>query len=303
MISAVVIADNLPSPAHSAQNLDSIVAVVNNGVITQNELDTAVAHAKAQIVASNNPQAIDTAKLQQTVLQQLIDEKLELEIAKRANVKVSNEKLTQAIQMIAKQNHLTLSQLKSKLQEQGIAYKSYQAEIRKQMLVHQVQEGAVAGKVQVTNQDIQNFKTKYAAQLQGQQQYQVIDVLIPLPSQASAAVIQTAQNQANQIEARWKSGQKPQQFAPNDTQNLGWQSANDLPALFLNQIKAMKTGDISTPIQAPNGFHVIQLAAVRGNAQTDEQLRQMVTQEKVQEAVQKWLIELRKTSYIKITNE
>src|SRR3990167_6735817 len=118
LISAVASADSLPTPANSTQNLDSIVAVVNSGVITQNELDTAVAHAKAQIVASNNPQALDTAKLQQTVLQQLIDEKLELEIAKRANVKVSNEKLNQAIQMIAKQNHLTLTQLKSKLQEQ-----------------------------------------------------------------------------------------------------------------------------------------------------------------------------------------
>ena len=98
-----------------AQNLNSVVAVVNDTVITQSELNNAVAKAKQQMAASRNPKAIDDGKLQKIVLQQLIDEKIVLELAKRAKMTITDKQVNDAIQHIADDNHISVTQLKQAL--------------------------------------------------------------------------------------------------------------------------------------------------------------------------------------------
>lgn len=285
------------------KNLDRIVAVVNNHVVTQSQFDEAFAKAKVELAASHNPQAINDEKLKDMVLQHLIDEQLQLDIAHRMKMTVSHVKVDQAILSIAKQNHLTLNELKEKLKQDGIAYATYRTDIQQQILVRQVQESAAAGKVQVTEQDLQDFMKKYQSQLQNQKQYRLIDVLIPLANQSTDAETKTAKEKADNIAVHWRAGEDPEKFAPNDTEDLGWRSENDLPALFLNQLKTIKKGDIIGPIQAPNGFHVIQLVDARDNTPNPDQLKQIVFQMKAQHVVEDWLKELRKTAYIKIVNE
>lgn len=280
----------ISSALSDTQNLDSIVAIVNTSVVTQSELNNAVNHAKAQMAAGNNPQALDNAKLSQMVLQQLIDEKLELELAKHAKISVSDTEVNHAIDNIAERNHITLSTLKSKLQDEKTTFAAYKKMIRDQMIIQKVQQAAVGAKVQITTQDMQDFKTKYASQLANQQEYKIIDVLA------------SSSKDAAKIAAQWKAGKNPDASTSTQTQNSEWQSANQLPALFLTQLQSMKPGDISSPIQAPNGYHVIKLIAQRGNMPTKIQLKQMVFGMKMQEAVKNWLVELRKTAYIKILN-
>jgi len=280
-----------PSSYTSPQHLNTVVAVVNNEIITQDELNAALSQASNQLAASQSPNAIDQNKLKKMVLNQLIDQKLQLELAKQANIKISDQQVMQAIQHVAEANHLTVAELKERLSQEGMSFSAYQKLIHRQLLVHQVQQNAIASTITVTNQDIQKVRAQYQAQTNGQQKFHIIDLLA------------STKQQAQQFQARLKKGEDFSKLAPNQTKNLGWQTTNTLPSIFLAQLAHMKTGDISTVIQAPNGFHIIKLVGVKGNTATlsTAQLRNYAYQMKFQMAAKKWLATVRKTAYIKIT--
>src|SRR3989344_4858354 len=111
---------DLPTPAPTHQTLNSVVAIVNNDVITQDAFDVALAQAKIQFAADK--EALDETRLKQMVMQQLINQKLQLQIAERAHITVSDKKVSQAIASIAIASHLTVAQLKTKLAKEKISY-------------------------------------------------------------------------------------------------------------------------------------------------------------------------------------
>lgn len=276
----------------AAESLNSVAAIVNNGVITQSELSQELGMAKQQLAASPNPHALTDVQLKQMVLQQLINQKLQLELAAQAHMTISDAKVMDTISKIAQQNHVPLETLKSKLKQQGIPFSVYKKTIHDQMLIRQVEESAVGAQIHVTPTDIQNALKQYRAQTNTQQVLHVIDINVP--------TIQQAQT----IAAQLKKGGDINTVAPNNSKDLGWQTENTLPSLFLQQLSHMGPGDVSAPIQAPNGFHVLKLVGVRGNqttSPTKEQLKNIAFQMKLQEAVGKWLKTVRKTAYIKIT--
>lgn len=284
----------LSTPAFAeAQSLNGVVAIVNNSVITQTEFNTALDAAKHQLAASQTPNAIDDSKLKKMVLQQLIDEKLQLELAERAKLTVTDAQVTAAIKHIADGNHLTVAQLQQALQQQGMSYPAYRKMIHKQLLLHQVQEGAVASQIHISDADLQDARAQLKAQMGAQQQaYHVIDIVEP------------TKEAAQKIAVELKDGKKLNDIAPKNATDLGWQTANTLPTLFVNQISKMQTGDIAGPIEAPNGFHVLQLIGVHGPSSTPptkQQLQNIAYQIQSQKAVAKWMKEVRKTAYIKIT--
>lgn len=282
------------SCAFANQNLNSVAAVVNKQIIMQSELDAAMASAKQQLAASANPNALSNTQLRKMVLQQLIDEKLQMQLAKQANISVSDAEVSQTIARIAKGNGLTVAQLQAKIQEQGMSYSAYRKMIHKQLLIHHVQQGAVASKIgPITPSDLQKAKAMYQSQMGAQQQFHVIDI------------VSTSKQNAEKIMVELKNGSKLNTVAPNKTSDLGWQTANTLPAIFLQQLKTMQPNDIAGPIQAPNGFHVIILKNMRGQSThiPKMQLQNMAYQMQFQKAVKKWLAHLRKTAYIEIMNQ
>lgn len=274
------------------QSLNSVAAVVNNQIITQSAVDKAMVAAKAQLAAGANPNAIDQTHLRSMVLQNLIDEKLQLELAKQAHITVSDAQVNQAISRIAQQHNMTVSQLESAIVKEGMSVADYRKMIHKQILIHQVEQSAVGNKVgQPTAADLKKARAVIEAQMGAQKQYHVIDVLVP------------TQQQAQQIMGQLKNGASIKTVAPsNDVTDMGWQTSNTLPELFLQQLSSMKKGDIAGPIQAPNGYHVIQLVNVHGQAHslTQAQLNNIAYQIRFQHAVKKWMKEMRKTAYVKI---
>ena len=290
-ISWVYADTNLPTPVDSSQSLNGIVAVVNQQVVTQTELDAAMQQGRHELAASANPAAIDDAHLRTMVLQQLINEKLQLEMASRAKITVSEAQVTQAIEKLAGNYHMTIAELKNKLQQQGMSYTAYRKMIHNQLLIHQVQQTAVGPQVSITDQDIANARAQYEAQTQNQQQFHMIDI------------VSDSKADAEHIAMQLKNGADINKVAPKATNDLGWQTADTLPTIFLAQLKHMQTGDVAGPIQAPNGFHVIKLIGMRGQSTTPSkaELQNFAYQMKMQKAVNNWLKQLRKTAYIKIT--
>lgn len=281
-----------PVSLADVESLNSVIAVVNKEIITQAELNAAEAQAKQQLAASANPNALSDTKIRQMVLKQLIDQKLQLEIAKNANLSVSDAQTNQAIEHIAKQNNITVSALKDKLEQQGIKFSTYQKLIHDQMLVHLVQQNAVGEKVHVTDADIQAARQAYQSEMASQQQgFHIIDM------------VATTKDEAKKIAAQLKNGVSIETAAPNQSKDLGWRTAATLPTLFLDQLKTMQTGDISTPIEAPNGYHILKLVGTQGpssGAPTKAQLQNVAYQMQFQKAVEEWMTEIRKTAYVKV---
>ena len=159
------------------------------------------------------------------------------------------------------------------------------------MLLQKAEESAVGGQIHVTASDIKNALKQYRAHVGNQQMLHVIDVNVP------------TKEQAQQIAVQLKNGMDPNKIAASNTKDLGWQTQNTLPTLFLQQLTHMSPGDVAGPIQAPNGFHVLKLVGERGNQSaslTNVQLKNIAYQMKMQKAVEKWLQKVRKTAYIKI---
>jgi len=277
--------------AIASQPLNSVVAVVNSDVITQTELDNGITSAQQQLAASANPNAVSQAQLRKMVLQQLIDEKLVLQLAKQANITVSDAQVSQTIQHIAAGNHMTVAQLQAALKQQGMNYSAYRKMIRKQLVIHQVEQHAVGPHIQITAQEKKQALASFQSAMQTKQQFHVIDILAD------------TKKDAQQILVQLHKGANINTIAPKTTTDLGWQTANTLPTIFVQQLTTMKTGDIAGPIQAPNGFHVIQLAGVRGRATTlpsKAQLQNMAYEIALQKAAKKWMVKLRKTAYVKV---
>lgn len=286
---------SLPKPHTITQNLDGIAAVVNDDVITQSELSAAIERIKKQMIASG-AKDINNAELKNNVLQQLINQKLLMQLAKRANISVDDKQVDQAIAHIAKANHLSVKQLEGKLKSQGMSLAEYKKEIKKQITLHQVQMSAVSQDIQVTDEDVAKFLKKYKDKVAQAKQYHVLDLHIDASTADKKAL-----SKAKQLMVSWKKGK----LSSSNITDLGWQSAKTLPTIFLDQLAHMKKGDIAGPIAAPNGFHIIKLVGTKSHAPSkmpsDAQIKNMIFQQKSQKAVEKWLKKIRKSAYIKIT--
>ena len=273
-----------------AQSLNSVAAIVNDSIITQVEFNAALTQAQRQMAGDHNPNPIDPAKLRTLVLRELIDEKLQLELAKKANITATNADVSAAIKRIATGNHLTVAQLQQALQQRGMNFADYKKMIHKQLIIRNVEESAVGNKVHVDAAAIAAARLALQSQVSRQQQYHVIDMVF------------AEKADAEKTEMQLKNGAKISAVAPS-ANDLGWQTPNTLPSIFLAQLSKMQPGDIAGPIQAPNGFHVIKLVDMRGQPltkPTTAQLQNIAYQMQFQKAAGKWLAELRKTAYVKI---
>ena len=261
--------------AEQTQLLDKILAVVNSSVITQNDLDEQIKivkmqlqHAKAKIPSNS--------VLRKQVLQQMIDQDLQLQAADKLNIVIDNDTLNKAIMDIAKQNNMTLAQLRQSVLQQGIDYQRFRNEVRDELIISRIQVRAVKPRVQVSAQEVDNFLTAFKQIEQKQLEYQVKDIVINLPDTPSPDEIAQTQAKAQDLVTQLKKGADFDSIAAQNSSgeqalsggDLGWRNLARLPTVFAEQIVQMKKGDIAGPIRTSNGFHIIKLVDVRGHANT-----------------------------------
>lgn len=287
----------LPAPASAEKSLNHIVAVVNTDIITQTELTQAMKRAQQQIKKSGMA-APDAQTLQDEVLKQLIYAKLELQVAKKYNLKITDTQIDQAIQHIVKHNHTTLASLKQKLKSKGYTMAKFRNDVKDQLLVAQVQQQAVAGMITINDQDVKNYQDSYKQKQQGNVQYHVLDILIPASPNAKQQALVVLDNLNKGKSAQAAAGKLAQ------VNDMGWQSGAALPELFVNTLTPMRVGTVSAPLKAGNGYHILKLLNKRGRANTKlptlEQAQRAIFQQKFGPTLMKWLAKLRKDAYVKI---
>jgi peptidyl-prolyl cis-trans isomerase SurA len=291
------------------QSLDSIVAVVNDALITQTELNNAMAAAKKQIAASNTPVPAETV-LHKQVLQQLIDRKLQLQLAELGGIHIKDEELNNTLTRIAQANNMTLPQLYEQLPTQGLSVAEYRKQIQDEIMIQQVEQHEIGAKISITPQEISDFKRSKAWQASTNKEYHLEDILVAVPDTPTTQQVQDAKKHADDILAKIHHGTSFHSAAIAESSgekalqggDLGWRKLPEVPSVFAEEIMHMQANDVAGPIQAPNGYHILHLAGVRSadaqNTVSDKQIEQLIFQRKLEEALPSWLAKIRSQAFI-----
>jgi peptidyl-prolyl cis-trans isomerase SurA len=317
-LSAIVLlsANSFAATKPQEQSLDQMVAIVNDSVITQTELDHAITITKRQMEETHTPLPSE-AILRKQILDQLINRTVQLDLAKQAGIHITDEEVTKAINTIAQQNHVTVSELYQKVQSQGMTLAEYKKDLRDEITLQQIQQHEVASKITITPQEVNDFVRSNAFQAFHMKEYHLEDILIALPDAPSSEDVLNAKKHADEVLAKIRHGMSFTEASASESNSnqalqggdLGWRKLPEIPAAFADQIVHMKTNDITNPIQAPNGFHLVHLAGIRnvtpqGNAETQhKEVEQLLYQRKFEEALQTWVRKIRSDSFVNLNPE
>jgi peptidyl-prolyl cis-trans isomerase SurA len=260
-------ADSPPAPQQDA-TLDRIVAVVNDGVILQSELDQAIATVQHQY-ADHPDQLPPMDVLRKQVLERLIMNKLQVQRAQDNGLRISDDELDAAVASVAKQNNMSVPQLQAAMQQQNVDYPSFRQNLRDQLLIQRMRQQVMQSSSQVSDAEIDNMLANPAFKA-GEVHLAHIDVA--LPDGADAKAIAEGQAKADKIEADLKGGKQfsAEAISSSDASDaleggdLGWHRVDELPAAFSAQIEKMQPGDVSEPLRTPGGFTIIKVVEKRG---------------------------------------
>ena len=266
-----------PAAAASAsQPLDRIVAVANDDVILQSELNDAVRSVQQQY-ASHPDQLPPMNVLQKQVLDRLILMRLQIQKAQDQGVHVSDADVDQAVAGVAQQNKLTPEQLRTAVEQNGGDFAQFRQQLGDQITVQRLHDSVVRDAVSVTDSEIDNLLSSptYKAG-----EVHLAHIQVSIPSGADAAAIQASQAKAEQALAAIKGGMDFNAAAIRysdaadalDGGDLGWRRLDEMPPAFADTIETMKPGDVSAALRGPTGFHILKLIGQR------EPSRQMVTE-------------------------
>lgn len=278
---ATVVSAAIAKAEHTGSLLDRVVAVVNDEVILESELDSRVAAITREVKAQGT--ALPPANvLQKQVLDQMVMTQIEMQIAANKGINVSDDTLNQNISRIAEQNGLTLAQLPAKLAEQGINYADYRKELRDQLTINQLERQVVSDQMHITPREVQAQIADDSANGNADNQYHISQILITLPSDPSSAQLAAARKQADDIYQKLKQGADFAATAVAYSQgqqalkggDLGWRKGSELPTVFADVVTKMKPGDFSEPISSPSGFHIVKLDEVKQASSSQDQVTQ-----------------------------
>jgi peptidyl-prolyl cis-trans isomerase SurA len=251
--------------------LDRVVAIVNDGVVLNSDLDAELAAVSERLHEQKlelPPQNV----LRQQVLERLVLQELQVQRANKAGLKEPDEQVNAALQDVAKRNQLTLTQLPDALAKQGVDYPTYREEIRREITLQMLRQRDVLQHINVTSREIDQFLDKQARTPSERNEYNVSHILISVGQEASPAQVDSAQRRVQDIYERAKGGEDFAKLAVAysnsqtafDGGALGWRKGSELPTFLADIIAKLKPGEVSEPLRTPTGFHIIRLNEVRG---------------------------------------
>ena len=213
--------------------------------------------------------------LKKQVLEHLIVERLQLQLAQRQGIRIDDLTLNETMRNIAGRNGVNLEQFRDRLVAEGIDYINFREQVRTELIIDSLRKRMVDRKVQVTDQEVIDLISSQRGGDDSEVEYRLNHILIAVPEAASADEIKAAGAKAESIRERALKGEDFGQLAISESDgqkaleggDLGWRKPNQMPSIFAHSVPSMKVGDISEIIRSPSGFHIIYLADRRGHGQ------------------------------------
>lgn len=257
------------------QLLDRVIAIVDEDVVLGSELQAAVERAQANAARSKR-ELPPMDQFRRQVFDQLVLESLQLQIANRVGVRISDSELNDALERIAQQNNMTLEQFSQVMTQDGTSYAQAREQLRRELLIQRVQQGSVAERVQITDQEVENFLNSAEGQARITPQYHVLHALIPL---SETSDVEKIKQFAEQLAARARTGEDFNRVmatpgpAKVQSGDLGWRNNDSLPSLLTDIVPTLKAGEVADPIRSPSGYHIVKVAEVRGKGEIIQQTK------------------------------
>ncbi len=267
-----------PPASNSPVALDRIVAIVNDDVITERELLRQMALVSNQLRSNQRPLPPTDVLLPQ-VLDQMVTQKAELQLAQRLGINVDDLSLDNTLRGIASDNGMSIEQFRDALAKEGTSWADFREQIRKEIIISRLQKREVVDRIQISDKEIDDaLNVKRGQQTSGKAnvQYHVRQILIALPEAASPDDVTKARKKAEDTLQALRDGGDFAALAASvsgardalEGGDLGWRSADDLPSIYLDAVLAMQPGQISQLIRSPSGFHIVKLDETRGGEST-----------------------------------
>lgn len=260
------------SSKESKPVLDKIVAVVNNEVITQVELDERTTTLFEQFVrkSGQNP---DKDALRKQVLERMITDKVLVQYGRETGLRIDDGMVDGTVVRIAEDNKLALANFRTKLQQEGIEWAKFREEIRKEILYARLREREIDSKTVVTDAEVDAQLRAEVAAGGNEEEILISHILVSIPEQADPEQIARREARARQAMDKLKAGQSFTQVAATFSDasdalqggSLGWRPMSRVPSLFSGTAQNMKAGEVSNIIRAGNGFHIFQVVERRGS--------------------------------------
>jgi peptidyl-prolyl cis-trans isomerase SurA len=258
----------------SGELLDRIAAVVNDGVVLVSQLD-AQTDEVIQRLRQQKTELPPRNVLRKQVLERLIIEEIQIQRADRLGVEVSEEMLNGALDDVAKRNNIQFPDLPAALAQQGIDYRDFRDEIRKQLKLQLLRQRDVMARINISPRELDQFKARQANAPDQNSEYNISHILISVPVTASPEQIEAREARAREVYDKAKAGEDFAQLAVAYSESstnieggsLGWRRGPQLPSIVADRIAQMKVGDVSEPIRTPSGFHLFRLNDMRGGVQ------------------------------------
>lgn len=249
--------------------LDHVTAIVDDDIIMHSNLQQRVQQIKAQNTSNRLP---DDAALRKQVLESMIIESIQLQMADRGNIHISDAQLNETLERIASQNNMTLSQFRQTMEAEGTSFSVAREQILNEMRISRVQRSMVGERIQITDQDVDYFLASEIGKMASAAEYHLGHILIATPANAVPADINSAEKKANDIVRKLRQGADFRQMAMAESNSrtaleggdLGWRKEAQLPSLFANTVPTMQLEAVSDAISSSSGFHIIKLLGKRG---------------------------------------
>jgi peptidyl-prolyl cis-trans isomerase SurA len=260
----------LPPASASAHVIDSIAVVVNDDVITKNELAARMRMIEARMKAANAPMP-DAADLHRQVLEAMIVERAQQQLAKEMGVKVSDQELDRAIARIAEQQKMSLQEMRNQMEKEGMTYAAFREEIRNEIMMTRLREHEVDNKIQISDAEVDTYLAAEKAAAADQFEVNISQILVRIPENASPEQIAARKARADEVARQLRTGADFAKTAATYSDapdalkggEIGWRDPNRLPPLFAEQLVKMSPGQVTPVIRSNTGFHLIKLVDKR----------------------------------------
>jgi peptidyl-prolyl cis-trans isomerase SurA len=251
--------------------LDSIAAVVNDGVVLTSELKIEIQQIVARLEAQGT-QVPPMSQLAPQILERLVIRRIQLQRAERIGMQIPDETLNIALADIAERNGVSLSDLPDMLRREGIDYANYRMEMRDQLIVEQLRQRDVIGSINVTPRELEDYLERQAGRANRNVEFKLSHILISTSANADPENVATAEKRAWEIYERATNGDPFVELAiaysdgqqALDGGDMGWRKGEELPTLFGDIVPGLEIGQIGEPIRSASGFHLVRLDDRRG---------------------------------------
>ncbi len=289
-IATIVIALLLPYPALAQQPVlvDRVVAIVNDDVITQVELEQRVVQILGQL-RRQNTELPPPGVLESQVLERLIVERIQLQMAEERGIRITDAQLDRVVERFASDNRLSVEQLRARVDAEGMSFDAFRRQLRGEYLRSRLREREVDSRVNVSEADVDAWLAREQGGAQGAEapvEYEVGQILLRVSEDAAEDEVARQRDRANELAGRLRAGEDIDQVAAEvsgspaagQSASLGWRDASRLPQLFVDAIRGLEPGGVADPVRSPNGFHVLKLLGRRDAGPTGDAATAAVVQ-------------------------